>query len=181
MNHRPFEDWLLSGEPLTPAQTADLHDHLAACETCTALVEVNTALRNVRVAAPAQGFTGRFQTRLAQQRARQRWRTVWGLFFLALAAAGVIGVLALRFAPPLAGLRLDLLPAYLSALVSLWFTAVAFGETLSVFLRIAAGLVPGYIWVLAAAILGLLSWLWVSSISRFAPNPIPEGKGPEDL
>ncbi len=33
MNHRPFEDWLLDDQPLTPEQKRDLQSHLRTC-TC---------------------------------------------------------------------------------------------------------------------------------------------------
>ncbi len=28
MNHRPFEDWLLNNQPLTPTEKRDLDSHL---------------------------------------------------------------------------------------------------------------------------------------------------------
>lgn len=171
MNHRPFEDWLLSGEPLSSAQTSELRGHLTSCEYCSSLVEVNTALRGAQVAAPAPGFGARFEARLQAQRVRQRRRTLWGLFFLGVASAGVMIVFAVRFLPALGQPGLELLTAYVPAVVSLLNSARATSAIISVLLHITAGFVPGYAWALAAVLCGLLGWLWVVSISRFAPAP----------
>jgi hypothetical protein len=178
MNHRPFEDWLLNGEPLSPVQSSELHTHLAGCEYCSSLAEVNAALRTVQVVAPAAGFSDRFETRLQGQRARQRRRAWWGLFFLGLASAGVILAAAIRWLPGVELPRLGGLIAYLPALVALFDTARAASSILSVFLHIAAGFVPGYAWALGAVLFGLLGWLWVVSISRFAEAPQAQAAAP---
>ena len=47
MDHLPFEDWILNDEPLTPQQKRELDAHLQACRTCTALREVDLALRTM--------------------------------------------------------------------------------------------------------------------------------------
>lgn len=168
MNHRPFEDWLLSGEPLSAAQKHDLHDHLGGCEYCSALVEVNTALRTTRPAAAAPGFVTRFEARLQAKQARQRRRTIWGVFFLALASAGLILFLSLRLLPYFRSSPLDLLVSELPYLVSLLNSAHALGEIGSVLIRMAASFVPGYVWMMAALFCAFFGWLWVVSISRFA-------------
>ena len=53
MNHRPFEDWLLDNAALTPDQKRQLQTHLQTCSSCTAIAEVNLALKSVRLAEPA--------------------------------------------------------------------------------------------------------------------------------
>jgi hypothetical protein len=173
MNHRPFEDWLLSGDPLSAAQKRDLHDHLNTCDYCTALAEVNTALHASRPAAPPMGFVPRFEARLQLHHARQRRRTFWGMFFLLLASAGLISALALRFLPYFRQDLLDLVVAWVPYLVSLFNSADAIGEIAAVLIRIAAGFIPAYAWALAALLSAFFGWLWVVSISRFAK--IPQG------
>jgi hypothetical protein len=180
MNHRPFEDWLLSGETLSSAQSSELRSHLAGCEYCSALAEVNTALRGVQVAAPAAGFSERFSLRLGEQRARQRRRAWLGLFFLALASAGVILAAAIRWLPELMLPHLGALIAYVPAVIALFDTAQAISSILAVFVRIAAGFVPGYAWAVAAVLCGLLAWLWVVSISRFADAPRTQEVAPKE-
>jgi hypothetical protein len=171
MNHQPFEDWLLSGDQLSAAQRHDLHDHLNDCEYCTALAEVNTALRATRPAAPREGFVPRFEARLQLQHARQRRRTFWGVFFLALASVGVIVALALRVLPYFREDLLGMAVAWIPYLVSLFNSANVIGEIVAVLIGIVAGLIPGYAWALAGFLGALFGWLWVVSISRFAKLP----------
>lgn len=171
MNHRPFEDWLLGGDQLSAAQMSDLHDHLSACDYCTALAEVNTALRASRPASPAGGFVPRFQARLQLQQARQRRRTFWGVFFLALASVGLITALALRSLPYFRQDLVGSVVAWVPYLVSLLNSADVVGEIVAVLFGIAAGFIPAYAWVLAALLAALFGWLWVVSISRFAKLP----------
>ena len=180
MNHQPFEGWLLSGGPLSAAQQRDLHDHLNACDSCTALAEVNTALRAPQPASPAQGFVHRFEARLQLQRAGQRKRTFWGMFFLGLASVGLIIALSLRLLPYFRQDLLELVVAWVPYLVALFNSGIALGEIAAVLIRIAAGLVPTYAWALAALLFGFLGWLWVVSISKFAKLPLPAGtQGPK--
>ncbi len=78
MNHRPFEDWLLDDQPLTPQQQRDLQAHVRSCPACAAIAESNLALHATRLVSPAAGFADRFQVRLAKRRREQRWRQVIG-------------------------------------------------------------------------------------------------------
>ena len=171
MNHQPFEDWLLSGDQLSAAQRHDLHDHLNGCEYCTALAEVNTALRATRPASPRDGFASRFEARLQLQHTQQRRRTFWGLFFLALASAGLIFALALRVLPYFREDLLGVAVAWLPYLVSLFNSANVIGEIVAVLIGIVAGLIPAYAWALAALLGAFFGWLWVVSISKFAKLP----------
>lgn len=171
MNHRPFEDWLLSDEPLSAAQTRDLYSHLASCPECSALMEVNVALRTAQQAQPAPGFSTRFESRLGLQRARQRRRALWGAFFLGLASAGVMLLLAVRFLPGLPDSLLKIMVGGIPFLIALFNSASLMGQIGEIFLRIAARFVPGYAWPLAALLCGLLGWLSVVTISRFVRLP----------
>jgi predicted anti-sigma-YlaC factor YlaD len=171
MNHQPFEEWLLSGEHLSGTQTRDLYNHLANCPDCSALMEVNTALRAVQPASPAAGFGVRFQARLESQRASQRRRAGWGIFFLALASAGVMLILAVRFLPMLPDSLLNLAAGGIPALISLVASASLIGQLGAAFVRVAASLVPGYAWFAAALLCAFFAWLWVITISRFAKVP----------
>jgi len=168
MNHRPFEDWLLAEEPLTTDQKTDLQDHLKTCSSCTALAEVNLALRSKKSAIPAPGFSTRFQSKLAARRSVQRRRNFWGIFIL---AAGAVGMLVWLFFPYLKWAYLSpmqLFVTWISTLSLIFTSLLAYGRAGSVILRVASGFIPVYFWVAVFAFTGLFGLLWVVSIRKFA-------------
>ena len=168
MNHRPFEDWLLAEEPLTAEQKADLQDHLKTCSSCLALAEVNMALKSKRLAAPAPGFSTRFQSRLVTRRSVQRRRNFAGIVILVV---GALGMLAWLFYPYLQWAYQSPMATFIAWIttVSLIFTSLlAYGQAGSVILRVASNFVPVYLWVVVFALTGLLGLLWVVSIRKFA-------------
>ncbi len=95
--HRQYHAWMharLDGD-LDPADRQQLDAHLAGCEACAAawhgLREAHRRLAGQPLAAPRPGFTGRFNARLAQRRARPR--LVWGGVALGLGAVGASAVI----------------------------------------------------------------------------------------
>jgi hypothetical protein len=94
MNHRPFEDWLLDDQPLTPQQARELQTHLRDCVSCAAIAETNLALHATRRIGPAVGFADRFQARLGRRRREQRWRQVIGTLVLVIGGLGLLYWLA---------------------------------------------------------------------------------------
>lgn len=94
MNHRPFEDWLLDDQPLSPQQKRDLQAHMITCTSCSAIAESNLALHAARQLRPAPGFTDRFGLRLAARRREQRWRMVAGTLVLVFGGLGLLYWLA---------------------------------------------------------------------------------------
>jgi anti-sigma factor RsiW len=173
MNHRPFEDWMLADQTLTPEQKRELQSHLRTCTQCAALAEVNLALHSARVVAPASGFAGRFQVRLAAQRRVQRKRNFWGFLILVISVMAVLLWLAWPVLEVVLDSPVDSLSAWLSYLLSLWFWLQALGQAGLVLLRVIPALVPPYVWALFAFALAGWSLLWVLSIWKFAK--IPQG------
>src|SRR5512136_968535 len=84
MNHRPFEELLLSDTPLLVEQKRELNNHLRDCEQChqleAGLAGVEHLFRASAQMAPAEGFVTRWQARLVEQRMRQQQRLSWFLF-----------------------------------------------------------------------------------------------------
>jgi len=171
MNHRPFEDWLLSDEPLAPKQKRELQAHLQACTDCASLAEVSLALKSVRAASPAEGFAGRFQVRLEAQKKAMRRRNFWGFSILTLSVVGV--GLWLTWPVLKAALQspLNLLASWLSYLVSLWASLQAMGHVSSVLIRIVPGFIPIYVWLVILLAGGGWSLVWILSLMKFAKNP----------
>jgi hypothetical protein len=97
MNHQPFEEWMLSDEPLDAEQDAALTQHLVSCPDCPPLARAWQAVRQEIATeppeAPAPGFSMRWQARLKERRAEQQRRTVLltvGLNALALLVTGAV-------------------------------------------------------------------------------------------
>ncbi len=74
--HEPYTTWLLSEEPLSPAQRAELTEHLAQCPACQGLAQAwqraAADLAALPEASPPVGFLARWDAYAAQQRTRQR-------------------------------------------------------------------------------------------------------------
>lgn len=97
MNHKPFETWMVAGEPLSPAQEISLQEHLETCNACrqlqTSWKEVENILGGASFAQPRPGFTARFQARLAEEisraQAKEQMRSTW-MFMAASSGAALL-------------------------------------------------------------------------------------------
>jgi hypothetical protein len=166
MDHRPYEDWLLDDERLTPEQDRDLRIHLRNCPECAALARANLTLRSAPVSPPAEGFALRFQTRLAVERKIQRRRSLIGLFLMAV--VGVVGLFWLLspYLPYLTLSPTQLVSLWISNLVYLALTARVMGAIGNTLLNVLASFVPSYVWALSVALLGGTGFLWTFSFRR---------------
>ncbi len=81
MNHQPYETWLLSEEALPPEQAQALQEHLQTCPACQRLERswsgVEQLFRRSPLAAPAAGFSARWQARLAEEQRQRQRRNAW--------------------------------------------------------------------------------------------------------
>ena len=55
MNHQPFENWLLSEDPLPEDDERALRDHLADCDQCNELEDAWLNVSNLFTDVPAVG------------------------------------------------------------------------------------------------------------------------------
>ncbi len=166
MDHRPFEDWLLDNQPLTPDQKRELNAHLRTCSSCCAIAEVNLALSTVRPAEPAAGFTGRFQTRLASRKLAIRRRNFWGFLILTLSTLGALTWLAWPILEELIQSPINLVASWISSLASFWAALQALTEAGLVLFRVAPGFVPAYIWMVILLGAGAWGLVWVVSFMK---------------
>jgi len=173
MDHRPYEDWLLSEEPLTTEQKRQLQAHLRACPACAALKDVNLALHAARPVAPAEGFRARFQVRLAAQQKVQRRRTVMGAFVLSVGAFGLLLWLAWPLLHAIVASPSNFVSSLLSSLVNWWISFQAYRDTFSTFLRVLNGFIPSYVWNLLAMLAICGSLMWFVSLMKF--TKVPQG------
>lgn len=180
MNHTSFDphphpDWLLDEAPPEAARAEELRQHLLGCPDCAALSAawetVREEIATLPPAAPAPGFTQRWQARLAEKKAAQQARlrrVTVGLNVLLLG-----GGLAAWFLPRL----LTFSPAesaYL-ALASLASVLMRLQQLRYLFLNTAGGLptaVPLVLWVLGACGLAVLGLAWAATLWKFI---VPKG------
>jgi predicted anti-sigma-YlaC factor YlaD len=171
MDHRPFEGWLLDNQTLTADEKRQLNAHLQGCSSCSALAEVNLALKSAKMAEPAAGFTDRFQARLAARKQALRRRNFWGFLLLALS---VLSILTFFAWPVIVGLLqspVDLLSTWIGSLLSLWVSLIAMANAGLVLFRIVPGFIPAYIWTVILFAACGWSLLWVFSLFKFAKFP----------
>ncbi len=168
MEHRPYEDWLLNDERLTPEQQRDLRRHTANCPKCAALARATLSLRAAPLATPANGFALRFQSRLQAERKIQQKRATTGLVLLSFIGTGVLIWLIRPLFPYLSLSPAQLFVTWVSALIYISSALQALGTLGSVFGRVVLELVPvsalGGIFLLA----GALSALWVLSLRKIS-------------
>jgi len=171
MDHRPFEDWLLDNKELADGEKRQLEAHLQVCYSCSALVEVNLALKSVTMVVPAAGFADRFQVRLAAQKKALRRRNFWGFLLLTLSVLSVLIFIAWPVITQLLQSPVGLLASWLGSLLSFCASLDAMAHAGFVFFKIAPGFLPAYIWTLALFAACGWSLLWVFSLIKFTKFP----------
>jgi hypothetical protein len=176
MNHTRYEDWLieLSEAPLEPEQAAALEAHLRECENCSSLAEswgqVERTLRKAGQVAPAPGFGGRWQARLAQDRQRQHRRQTVLVIGAGALALLIFTVLLGTLAWPWLRSPGLLLWAWVYQVVGIYLIAATTGEVLLPMVGSLFAAVPLLVWVFIFGLASMLSVLWVVSY-RMLTNP----------
>lgn len=171
MSHRPFEDWLLADEPLTVEQKQELRNHLRACIECTAIAEVNLALRKAHTAAPAPGFARRWQARLAAERKRQRRRQAIGLTILSLGGVGLLAWFSMPIVMAAAASPAKWIVNWLGYLLFLTTFLNAAGEAVGLLMHILSDFLPPYVLPLLLSSLAGSSLLGAASLWKITHLP----------
>ena len=173
MNHRPFEDWLLDDQPLTPEQKRDLQSHLKLCTSCAAIADSNLALHTIHVVSPVPGFTDRFQARLAHRRSGQKWRQFAGTLVLVLGGLGLLywaagPVIQEAFSSPAEWIT-TAVSYFLFVLTSLQ----ALSEAGNILLRVVPNFVsPADLFIISVLISGFFFW---GIVSIWRVKRVPQG------
>ncbi|MEW5941249.1 MAG: hypothetical protein AB1750_16420 [Chloroflexota bacterium] len=168
MNHRPFEDWLLNEQPLNNEEKRELQLHAQACDRCAALAEVNLELRAVKMAAPAPGFTLRFQKRLARRRVIEARNRLVGLMILAFGGLGITAWFAAPYVTSFLGSPAEWIAAIFAFLLSLVSMFEALSDLSSILLRVLPDFIPPFAWLVFVSALSGFGLLWAVSIWRFS-------------
>ena len=173
MDHRPFEDWLLENKVLTTDEKRLLNLHLRTCPSCTALAEVDLALKSVRTAEPAAGFANRFQVRLAARKKTLRQRNFWGFLVLTVSVFSLLVWLSWPVIDRLILSPVNWLASNLSLLLLFWADLQAMFHAGMVLFKVIPDFIPIYIWTII--LFAAIGWslLWVFSFMKF--TKIPQG------
>ena len=171
MDHRPFEDWLLNNQTLSVDEKRQLSVHLKGCPSCTALAEVNLALKSVKMAAPAVGFADRFQVRLEAQKKALCRRNFWGFLLLTLSVSSALVWISWPVLNIMIQSPVDLVASWLSSLLSFWATLQAMVHASVVLFRVVPSFIPAYIWTIVLFAACGWSLLWVLSLIKFTKFP----------
>jgi hypothetical protein len=171
MNHQPFEDWLLNDKLIDPKQKLELDAHLRICSYCSALAETGKALRMVKKVSPAAGFSARFQSRLAMQRAAERRRRLWGAALFTFGGLVMLmwiaaPYMASFFASPAAWIT-SFVEWGVFVVTTLW----AMAQAGSIFLDVIPSFIPAFVWMVLISALAGIGLLWSVSIWRFVRVP----------
>lgn len=96
MEHQPFENWILSGDSLTPSQSVELASHLLVCLHCQSVQEgimgVEDLFKSATFEAPSPGFSNRFRYMAAHR--KEEAKRLQSYFFLGgiLAATVLVSI-----------------------------------------------------------------------------------------
>lgn len=171
MNHQPFETWLLDDKVLTSTEKRELNSHLRTCKTCSALAETGLALRSARVVSPKAGFALRFQQKLAAQKLVEQRRRLWGLIVLILGSMGVLGWFLAPILISIATSPVEWLISAAGIFLVMFTSMQAFGDIVTVMLRMLPDFLPPYMWMVLLSGLAGMGLLWAVSIWRLARRP----------
>lgn len=179
MNHQPFENWLLSEEPLSPENAGALQDHLETCDQCqelqTAWNGVIGLFQDVPVLEPELGFVTRWQERLAVERGvelsiRHRWQSIIMLILVGNVIAALVVLLRTQFLTSFESpLELLLSGVYRIASIVTWVNALQ--NIFITMFRTLTSVVPVGLWALLG--LGLVgsSAVWIVSLTSLSVLP----------
>jgi hypothetical protein len=171
MNHRPFEDWLLADQPLTPQQARELQAHVRSCTSCAAIAESNLALHSTHLVGPMPGFADRFQVRLARRRREQRWGQVVGTLVLVLGGLGLVYWLAGPFILGALQSPASWITAGVGYFLFLLTSLQVLGEASAILLRVLPSFISPAGWVVLTLAAAGLGFIWAVSIQRAARAP----------
>jgi predicted anti-sigma-YlaC factor YlaD len=173
MNHQPFENWLLSDEPLSQDNADELDTHLEHCENCRELKnswsDVVDLFQDVPDVEPLPGFAVRWQERLSfehqiEKIVRHRWQSIIVLILIGNVIAGLVFLLSTQlfstFETPLSLLltgvyRLASFVTFFNAIQNIFFTL----------LRTATSVVPVGLWVVIGVGLVGSCAIWIISLT----------------
>lgn len=172
MDHRQYEAWLLSEEPLTENQSQSLKNHLSTCDACSALEiawrEVNDRFERSVTLAPEPGFVGRWEVRLEADLAKRHRRQSWVIIGLNVFMAVILFILLAAQVFPILQSPSSLIIQATQGLGDLLSFVNIIEKVFASLFRVLPGIIPFTWWVAILASFGGLLALWIATIKQFA-------------
>ncbi len=175
MRHQPFETWIVDETGLTPEQMASLKEHLLTCEECrqfqNSWASVRGQLMAAHIAAPAPGFTKRWNISLAERRRQQQklQERRLLLFLVTGAMASLLMLVAYLFATTSpASLLVSVFETVTHLLVTWTYTQ----QAILPLVEDLPPVIPIAFWILLTTGISLLSVIWVVTIWRISPKGV---------
>jgi anti-sigma factor RsiW len=179
MNHQPFENWLLSEEPLPEENQDALQAHLADCEQCHTLQEawldIATLFAEIPDIGPEPGFVNRWQANLEADRTteramRQRWQSWIFLVVIANGASLALILMGLQLSRTYDSMT-DLILSWVYRAATIMVMASGFQNVMATLSRTIPNLIPASWWIGIAITLSVSTLLWIVSMTKLTSLP----------
>ena len=170
MNHQPYEDWVISDDPILPEQNSELQAHLRKCDSCRQLseswVDVQNLLHVTHQVKPQAGFSERWLARLEEQERKNKQRQSWIMLILTGGVAiFLLLMMGVNFFTSV-DQPLQLLLIGTNKFIE-WLSVIkAINEVFSALVDLVSIMIPPVWWVLFAGIISLLCLLWIYSLRQ---------------
>jgi hypothetical protein len=179
MNHQPFENWLLSEDPLPEDDERALLDHLVDCDQCSELEDAWLNIANlfaeVPDVEPAPGFVNRWQATFEADQAaikvmRQRWQSWIVLVLIANGAALALLLMGVQLFNTYGSFS-ELVLSWVYKIATAMVLANGFQNAFITLFRTIPQLVPIGWWVGIAMTLSVSTLVWIVSMTKLSSLP----------
>jgi hypothetical protein len=176
MNHQPFENWLLSEEPLSPQNQQALDEHLQICEHCNQLQHrwsgVLNLFQGTQEVGPAPGFLDRWQETLeadikTETEMRHRWQS-WILLILITNAAAVMFFFLGVQVSTIMSSPVEFILASVYRFSSTLLAVNALQNIIVTMFQALSSVIPVGVWAAIVAGLGASTLVWIVSMTSFS-------------
>ena len=179
MKHQPFDQWLLSEEPISKDDELLLRNHLEVCDQCSELenawLDISNIIHEMPDVEPEPGFVNRWQTTLeadhsANKAMRQRWQSWIVLVFIANGAALALFFVGLQLINTYGSVS-DWILSWVYRVATVVLLASGLQNALLTLFRTVPQLIPTGWWFGITAILSISTIIWIISMSRLSALP----------
>jgi hypothetical protein len=123
------------------------------------------------MAAPAAGFTDRFQIRLEERKRALRRRNILGFVLLTVCVLSALLFITWPVITSLLQSPVGLLTSWLGVLLSFWGALEAMAHAGLVLFKVVPDFIPAYIWMIGLFAACGWSLVWVLSLIKFTRFP----------